>query len=64
MRLKTIQRRLRLSMLPDKAIKELFSLMSGIPDQSILPGAKNSRKWSASVIYILTRYDHVYDGGH
>jgi hypothetical protein len=43
-------------MLPEKAIKELFELMRGIPDKSILPGAENNRKWASSALIMFNKY--------
>lgn len=53
MRLRTIKKRMRLSMLPADAVDVLYILMYGINDKSTEVGQKNNLLWSASVGVIL-----------
>lgn len=56
MRITTIRQRMQLSYLPEEAIKELFLLMWGIPDQTTLPGKVNNPVWVAVVTSMFEKY--------
>lgn len=45
MRLRTVKRRLQLSMLPDEGIRCIYHSMKGISDESTKIGCKNNDKW-------------------
>ena len=46
MRMRTIQRRLKLSMLPQSQIQKIFDKMKNIPDEKTILGAEKNKYWT------------------
>lgn len=57
MRFRTIKRRMRLTLLPDKAIQELYLAMKGVPDElvDVLHSPAN-QVWVAEIKKVLKKY--------
>ena len=45
MRMKTIRRRLRLSLRNEEELSEIFKIMKGIPDKATVVGAPANKNW-------------------
>jgi len=64
MRMKTIKRKMRLAMLPEEAVWELFIRMKGIPDKTMEHVGEHAVVWSDAVAIVQNKYSYLYVGDY
>lgn len=60
MRIKTIEKRMRLTTLPVEAVELLYRMMYGVSDKSTEVGQKNNELWSNAIKFIFTKFSFIF----